>query len=468
MVKNMRSQKGILDWSLKKEALRSFFGQFGDRELAIAIFGLPQVASSYNNDVESLRGSFKSWNEHEPSGTAGRRFLDELVKRLIERQPDLVSQPDSELRNVIVRGTFQHFLELLPKKTRDIIEAQFAASEPTTPLTAKTNDMFHPQWISRNPSQESIRNALTRGRIDQKFHYLTPDAEEVWRDVVGSGAYLQYDACKIALAILCGDEGGVWQQFYRNEGADGAIMLGCGAGTKDLLIIRSMVSLSQSEKLHYALVDFSPWMLDAAYYQVDRNLAIDGLSGRVELTSRRQDFVNNFAGAGKVLARSGRNVAWMLPGGTIGNLNEWRLFESLGTESRAGDLFVVGAETVGSGDTPETVSLAKKYDTPEVRRFVEMPFRSVLRTMQIEECPPISVNVVRGHESGHSKIKGSMTVEVSSIVRGQKICLLTSTRYNEEEFVSFAAQKGFAHETTISSPLNERYKQFVFRRTPAL
>lgn len=458
--------KGIRDWALKKTALYTFFGQWGDRELAIAILGLPQIAASYTNAVESLRGSFKSWHEHQPSGATGRLFLTELVKRLTEQQPALAERQDSEIRSIIVQGTIRQFCELLPEKVQEIIDVQSVVPACAASQMGQANDMFHPQWILRNPPQESISAALTRGRIDQKFHYLSPDAEEIWRDVVNSGAYLQYDACKTALSILCGME--IWKCFFRDGGADGAVMLGCGAGTKDLLIIRSMLNLSQIKPLHYSLVDFSSYMLEAAYHQIDRNLAIERLGDRINLTMHKLDFVNSFAGAGRALTRQRRSVAWMLPGGTIGNLDEQRLFESLSAESQVGDLFVVGAETLDPRHLRDGDHLVEKYNTPEVRRFVEMPFRSVLRTLRIEETPPISVQVVLGQESGHSKVKESMTVEVSSMVRGQKIVLLTSTRYNEEEFVSFAAQKGFARETTISSPLNDRYKQFVFRRAPAL
>ena len=446
--------EGITHWAEKKRALCDLFGRWSDTELAIEILGKPQGATSENDTVESLSGSFKSWFKSKPNGSTGVLFLNELTKRLIEKNPSLQTNGDAYVRNIIRNGQYKDFLHLLPENIQNIL------SSPAE----MENKLFYPHWVKHGNHLDSIQAALTNGKIDQKFHYLNPDAAEIWRDVVNSGVYKQYEECRYTIIELC-DSASTWWEFVNTGDTDGAIMLGCGSGTKDMQIIQSMLSLSTLNKVNYALVDYSPYMARSAFHHVRNTLQLKEVLPRVNLTIHEVDFVNNFAVVGKQLTRQGKNVAWFLPGGTIGNLDEEKLFKSIYSESQANDLFIIGADSVDLQNSQSDEEIRTQYDTPEVRRFVEMPLRSALRESGINELPAIKVNVVRGNKNKHSKVNGATTVVVSSIVNGKELILLTSTRYDESELVKFAVKHGFTKETIITSTIfTKRYKQFIFRR----
>lgn len=454
---------GIVDWQAKYEVLQGIFG-YTPKEIVRDILGSQIALRETNQLIDSMYG----WGEHKPvRGTWQTEFVRRLVNRLIALRPGLAGQ-EQHVKMVFFDGVIEDFIALLPENIRQIYGSKY---KQATSAQLKIEDRaiqyqdFHRTLSRRFPPLASIRTALNTGRIDQKWHYLTPVAEENWKAVLISGVYEQYEECKDALKKLCRDET-VWLDFFRTGQADGVVMLGCGAGSKDAILIRSMVALSPLPKLFYWLVDFSPFMLEAARLQVDLLLTMDQFVGRVKVDTRKFDFVDDFHGVGASILHPEHNVAWMLPGGTLGNLDEKSFFESLARESKVGDLLVIGVETVGTGDKVELADLKKKYDSPQVRRFVEMPFRSLRFAEHIKgKYPEIVVDVVGGYENGHSKIEGTKTVEVSSEIRGKKIVLLTSTRYDETALVEFARGMGFDRKTIVVSTDNPRYKQFVFRKT---
>lgn len=454
--------RGIRDWEIKRDALRALFGVWADRELAKAILGLTDTESSYSDDVENLAGSFKSWYDHNPTGVTGTRFVRCLETRLSEK--GCIAK---NIRAVIVNGTYLEFYALLPDDVRAGLPTPTNSGLQNTEDRVRDEDPYHNIWISRNAVSDTAKAGFRRGRIDQKLYYLSPDSVDIWKGVVDAGQYRQYDECKSALHAVT--EEAVWCTFFSSELADGAIMLGGGAPPKDLSIIRSMLELvPQHIRVNYALVDFSYYMLTSSFHLIDATLINEKRRVRVNLIPIVWDFVD-LSGAGARLRRPGKNVVWLLPGGTIGNLNERHLFGSVARESMPGDLLVIGAETIAFGDEEaSTALLINKYCIPEVQKFVETPLRSVWHELKLDGniqkvLDRVAVHVVDGVYNDHSSVPKAATVEISLGVNKRKIVLLTSTRYDEGAFVAFAATFGFKHEGTVPSPLNPRYKQFVFR-----
>jgi hypothetical protein len=456
--------RGIRDWDEKREALRRLFGAFSERELATAILAGTGQATANEEQIVDLTGSFKSWYTHNPTGSTGRSFLINVMRRLQEMG---CTYNESTIRSVVVKGTYSEFYDIIPEARRSALARPYNSE---TQEMVQDDDPFHPIWISRNPVDEiaTARTGFTCGRIDQKLYYLSPDAVEIWKSVIDAGQYRQYDECKSALQLFTA-QSNVWRDIFESGVADGAIMLGAGAPPKDLIVIRSMLELVPgSSRVNYALVDFSNYMLKSTFRFVDATLVNAGSRTRVNLTPIEWDFIN-LTGTGAKLRSLGKNVVWFIPGGTIGNLNERDFFASVAREAMSGDLLVIGAETISSDEGGASESqLIAKYNIPEVRRFVETPLRSVWHEMgfngTIQEALKLAkVRVVHDVDNPHSSVPEAATVEISLMVNNRKIVLLTSTRYDEGQLIAFAARNGFKHEHSVPSPLNERYKQLVFR-----
>lgn len=483
MGRRRKPSKGIPQWDEKLEMLRIFFGcsAYDDRELTFAILGRRGLDRlDFEEEHRKLTESLRKYGHNDPDGSTGKLMLGHLVDRIQERwQEARMPSPmaDEDMRTVILRYSAEDFVKQLfvpGTPGRDTALASLGIPEEGKVETVGPDDtdsfnvvmpvnphVYQRQW------KAAILEALKIRRLDQKLHYLTPSAEGHWRAVVSSGAYMQYEECKLALYKLFNDEQDHTLPDFFHNGADGAVMLGCGAGAKDELIIQGILDCGGPASIYYGLVDVSPYMLDSAAYRLKEVLRANGLEGRVHILPLRYDFVDSFHGAGKKLRRPNRNVAWFLPGGTLGNLDEDRFFRSIVREGRSGDLVVVGVETVGSGEVVlEKEVLRKKYDIPAVRQFVSEPLRDLMKYAQVEESPQIKVDTVpneREPTNPFSCVEKSVSVEVWVDLAGHHMTLLTSTRYDEKELIRYAEDRGIAWQASISSPLNERFRQLVFR-----
>lgn len=464
-----KPHRGIFDWDQKFDAIErlatSKGGGGNNQQIAAWILNVKEN----DKDAERLSGSFKSWHWREggslPTGDIGRKFVAAVVARFQE-----FGCTSETAAAVLLYRPYQEFWELFPEKVRKALKTP-SQLEAETHTLVRDHDAFHPLWIARGLALE--RTKPNRGRIDQKFYFLNPDSAHTWREVINSGQYRQYLECSDALDTFLADEDDqVWRKFISSGKADGAVMLGGGGPSKDLAVIGSMLDQAPTDaNLHYALVDISIYMLMSSVQLIDSSLILENRRGRVHLCPLIWDFMN-LAGAGPKLRRPEKNVAWFLPGGTIGNLNEQAFFHSISQESEPGDLFIVGAETLGSADLEaEKTGLIKKYKHPAIRGFLGTPLRAAwhelkLQTSLDEALDNLAIDVVDGLGSRHSTVPGSAAVEIAVNANNEKIVLLTSTRYTESSFCETIEAHHFKHELTVPSRKNKNYKQFVFRKIP--
>ena len=138
-------------------------------------------------------------------------------------------------------------------------------------------------------------------------------------------------------------------------------------------------------------------------------------------------------------------------------------------------MLVVAAEVL-SENNRENFSFKGKYEVPELKDFVEASLRSVWFILDHQKLRhkenfrmalnEIKIAPIEGVQNRHSEIEDSVTVEISLPTdmedMKQKIVLATSTRFKEENLIAFAKQMGFNHKSSIKSPLNNDFKQFVF------
>jgi hypothetical protein len=465
----VKSKKGIFDFDKKFEAIEALAssrkGGGTDQQIAAWILQVPTT----HCDATRLAGSFKSWRwsetGHAPTGEIGQKFVGAVIERLKE-----FGCTSPVVGGVFLNAPYEEFWNLFPDRIKAALKSPIQLHRQINGHVSH-DDAFHRLWVSRSLALE--RTKAERGRIDQKFYFLNPDSAHTWREVINSGQYRQYLECSDALEeFLADNDVRLWRNFISSENADGAVMLGGGAPSKDLAVIGGMLDYApEGIRVHYALVDISIYMLMSSIQLIESSLILENRRRSVELSPLICDFMN-LKGAAPRLRRRGKNIAWFLPGGTIGNLNELAFFQSIHQEAQAGDLLVIGAETLGTVDLEaEKEALIKKYRHPAVRGFLGTPLRAAWHELKIhmsldEALDHLAIDMVDGLSSKHSTVPGSATVEISISARGEKTVLITSTRYAEKDFCEFGRGFYFKHEMTVSSRRNKNYKQFVFRYVP--
>lgn len=454
MKKTTKGMKGITDWDKKRKALRLLFGSTRDEELAAAI-----LANGTEEQANALRESFKNWHSNnDPTGNTGRLFIESLAKRLVEK-----GSKSKNIQAIIWKGTYKNFYEIIPENFRAGIQKPEEADNETINSSLGNSNTHYPVWVNCLHPYETVESCLINGRIDQKFHYLSPDSADLWRKIINSDEYHQYKECKSAFEVICKDNN-VWRMFFQKN--NGVIMLGGGSPSKDLLIMNSVLELlPSSHKVIYAIIDYSHYMLDSSFMIINHRLVSDEhYRSRIKLSFIRDDFLK-LSGIKKILKCENKNVAWIFPGGTIGNVDERKFFDSIANEATSGDLLIIGAEMIGDQDVTD------KYDTWAVKQLISTPLRALWHKLSDkgslqEMLTRIETNIVSGENNDHSMINGSKTIEM--LLPSENIVLATSTRYDEKHFIEFAARKFFYLEASEASMHNPNYKQLIFRFNPPI
>lgn len=459
------NERGIVDWDSKKYLLHQIFSEQSDGGLAKAILN----ASGWDPSIQQLKGSFKSWypGKSNPKGPVGQTFLTELSKRINEfrKEQNIEELNLGTIQNIIWKKSYNDFKNLIPEKLFSCPNVTSNIDSTYDSNSIRITQTHYQLWINRNTRFRSWDNSLVNGKIDQKFHYLSPDSAGLWEKVIRSNEYHQFDDCKSALEDLC-KYNEIWHKFCK-EPSKGVVMLGGGSPSKDILIMNSIAELSQREdNLAYGLVDFSYYMLESSLQMIDFRFSSDKkLSSRIKLSLFKDDFllIENLK---TILQCENENIAWFLPGGTIGNVDERSFFDSIAREATPGDLLIIGAEVLGDN----SMDIIGKYETWAVKQLVSTPLRAMWHNFKFqgtleEALQEIKVRFVNGLESGHSAIKETQTIEISMPI--ENIVLATSSRYHEKNFIDFAGSKSFDLETCVPCLRNPDFKQFVFRYMPA-
>jgi hypothetical protein len=455
---------GIVDWDDKFDnIIEVLAGGGSDVQIATWVLKADSKFAADTKAAEELSGSFKSWSKHDPRGNQGKRFVDCLMLRLAELGCDPLV-----MRGAFLNSSYRDFWELFPAEKRIAFKLpRDNGTHSHSSTRVSDNDAFHPFWIHRKMPIERVK--LDHGRIDQKFYYLSPDSAHSWRGMINAGQYRQYLDCTESLEMFLEDRE-YWLNNITSGRTTNVVMLGAGAPSKDNAIINSILEAHPSSNIHYTIVDISIYMLMESFQLIDSALIVQGRRDRINLTPLIWDFTN-LQGAGEKLRQDGNSVAWFLPGGTIGNLNEKSAFRSVAQQAKDGDIFVLGAEIRNSEEKNEKEELIKKYKHPAVRDFLATPLRAAWHELKLgvslnEAIDNLTIDVVDGLAQGYSAVPGSAVVEIAIHAGGQKVVLITSTRYSEEQLCEAARAFHFIYKTTFTSRRNKNYKQFVFQYVP--
>jgi len=285
-------------------------------------------------------------------------------------------------------------------------------------------------WLRTTGMVQTIATGFRARKIDQKQYYLDPDSATAWSTLVNTRDYPTYHQCENSLQALLATE--QWHGVLdRSQPATALILAGGGAPTKDLLLLRSLLSKAYTEYLHYYLFDISFWMTkDSLEWIHKHSHNIDGFE-RVDLSGVYGDVLDMNEDFKTGLHRDGR-VVFVITGGTIGNLSEAAFFRSLDRGADEGDILFIGAETTnGKLSEAEAKALRDKYDNPALRRFIRPVVKAVLGAAHSHEdednaLSRIHVDLQPGIEVNASDVKESTSVIVTLDVDGREVTLATS------------------------------------------
>lgn len=451
---------GIVDWDLKKDALKRLLAAFTDGELVKAVAG-----NDVKGDAIVQNGLVGKWANHQP--TQYRWFFEQLLRKL---RSD-VGCSDQMTLAVILNASYGEFLDKIPYEKRGGLPKQpINGNKASSEVSGLPGSLaYHPIYLAVGSDVETIEDGVRRGRVDQRHYYLSPESARRWMAVISSRAYPTYEECFVGLKTFV--KGDAFQRFLASAEWEGVVMLGGGgAPSKDSLIITRLLSYAPSaEPIRYSLVDISFYMLEQSLNWLDANLRTLGKREKVEFQAIRCDFMD-LRGVRSLLRREGKRIAWFLTGQTLGNIDEKKFFASVREETKSGDLLTVGTEFVDDIDDKEELKrLEKKLDNDEVRDFLRLPVQLVCSVLDDgtrldEALRRIKVRIVDGFARGHSTVPGTQTVEVYVTLPGREITLVTSTRYDEAKLIEFAGGFGFRHAETTASPDNQNYRHISFVR----
>ncbi len=385
----------------------------------------------------------------------------------------------------ILHSSLEEFIDLLPEPHRTKYRQSFPrvdndALTPSNGVAVVSMSASASAERSSSPHRRIVEvlhdidlvtlpSGARAGHLDTRHYYSTPEAAEVWRELVAAESYHTYDQCKDALRALTETE--QWKQALCTSSVRSAVMLaGGGAPSKDLILVRSLVGRDHTSgaPLQYSLVDINYPMLEQSSRILERAKASPDLRDRVEFKYVVKDVLA--LGSGPAAFVRDKSVLFAITGGTIGNLREAAFFRSLNLTAHAGDLLIVSVDTIG-GQSSSTLrdALVKKYDHPEMRNFVAPGVRAVLDAFGLHESlrdgqARVVVRVVENACPALSDVPGSWSVTLHLTANDRDVTLLTSARYDLPSLVSFAAGFGWEHLCTVPAPSNRQFVQMLLRR----
>lgn len=467
-------EKGVRDWDAKRVVMRVLLNAYTDVDMVDTIYQDDSVKA------DRVKDKFRKWGASTPQSGESKEFWNLLVQNL-----GCVSGTTGYQ---LVRVPIGEFLELLPEDDRPIAlnalvaEGFSSGGAPQKLLPpgvhVRTLDGTFPAGMTEPPSSfrpimipttgrfDTMFDGVRAGRVNEKHYYLTPEAALTWNALVRAESYPTYDQCKSGLRSLV--EGPAWAELVSERTVTSAVML-CGGGSpsKDLVIINALLGQDAlaDEVVDYVILDVSPWMLFSSSWYLEETLP--GVRGgdRVRIIPvcgdvQGMERLNVFSrGTGRTL--------FAITGGTIGNLSEKRFFDRLDRIACEGDLLIISADCL-DGAAGHAAKLIAKYDHREMQRFIAPAIHALIREYDLEESfnqafKRVNVKVAEGDEA-LSDVPGSAAVTLTAGVGGREIVIVSSTRYVPENLVAFGDAEGWEHVTTVASPLNPFFKQFLFRK----
>jgi hypothetical protein len=464
------------DWDQKLRLFRALLGIVGTNNKMLVSKVLS--GTKFSHRVGPMSDRLRKWTTGLPGDDDSQFFIEALAAKLPTK--------DTVDSNLLITLTIQQYVDRLPDD--DQISAKVAAAGFVRSDSAKERDsrrddpdpdpepyqsfrdegdQFTILATDRGPV-ETIKTELRKGTIDQRHYYVGPDSARAWSALVRGDTYPTYGECKTGLGDLV--KSSQWREELKNSQPSTVVMLaGGGAPTKDILFVESLLREPHvTGRVDLFLVDISYFMMEDSRRIVREHAANEGYQDRVKVVPIRDDILKLPAQKAALFHRQG-SVIFTITGGTIGNLSEAAFFRSLNRVARPGDLLVVSADTIDDLSIEEERALIDKYNNADLHGFLRLVVSQVLSAANVKEFVDealgrIKVKLADSANANPSDVPRSRTIVVTLEIAGSHLRLVTSTRYESAEMQAFAEKCGWSYVCGIPSPLNKRFKQFLFRR----
>jgi Histidine-specific methyltransferase, SAM-dependent len=431
----------VVDFSKKEGAIKTLLNARTVPQILCAVIARNSPA------FDNIKACWRTWKDHAPTHANQRAFIDALLIK--------IGIPGKGCE-WFVKCNYSEFAESLPPASQVLIGH----------TTKRKSGSLHRILSSPLVSTTAMLDLLKQQFIEQKVCYITPRSARAWYDFLNAPRYGQNIQCRKSLqSLLTGEQ---WKTTINQNNFLGSVMLGGGSVEKDRDIVVGMLSQTSRQDLSYAIVDYSDLMIQETLNGLD--IYSEQLTDRVDLYGVKCDFYELPGHARDFRSRDGV-IAWFIPGGTLGNLDEDRFLSSLRDSSKVGDIFSVGVDLVPqSVDSFFEERLKDKYRAGYVKNF----FRDALLTSwegnighsaALEALAVSEPELVRGAVSCYSCVPNSVTLHLTAKTSGMNSVLLTSTRYSESELVTFIEKYGFSHVESFAAEPENEFKQLLFRRT---
>lgn len=486
----------IPEWKLKKEIVRIAFGQMRQNDVPDQVmdansFDEEKYGFAWDNLLEMYGHRFDKERINVGPNSKYRTFFNELSEQLgcnevvpgttiiegnaLDFIKTLPKVTEKKLLNALAQGgvqlEFRHHLKDLLAVNNKLLPFNLTNEKPQKlNLFSPVDQLWYPIYYTPNENLPTIQEGLKCGHIDQSLYYQNTDAVNRWFSITNDEFYTGFDQCKTGLLKLIRLK--EWHAFVNQSDCDGIVMLcGGGAHSKDAVLIKCLLDTIKdrssqqplNSKLRYTLIDRSSAMLELSRTRIEELLDKRDGHDYIEIKALRRDVMGM---NGSEPVRNKGKLAWFITGGTLGNLDERRFFESLSAVSQQDDLLILGVGCVDDNGKFDLQALAQEYERDVVKDLVSVPLSAVWTSLSIDESPEEALASIKVEAltDTHSAISNSVTVvaKLPSKTLGE-IILFKSSRYNEKSLIDFASQFKWQHIASIDG-LDNSFKQIVFRR----
>lgn len=466
------------DWEAKKALLRGIYNVTSDKSLvALIALGLHISNNAKRDFIESCYGTLRKWEDGSgPNGdnsllfweaislnckskpTIAQLWICSIVEfaELFSSEPTITSAVN-EL--ILANGLLPDDRKWFDSRTKAELQGRYGSADELPKNIVDVNDyLVH---VNTKAHFESPMAGLEHGRVQINQFFRLPETAKAWADLIDSKNYRMYYDCLVSLSMLVDSE--CWKTAVANGRYSASLTLGGGGSPeKDQVLSAGLLKyLSNDEQLIYTVNDISMDMIHESAKRLPR--INDKLGQRVIFRYLLADFL--LLGEQFKRPAEWRSTVWAILGGTIGNVSETKLFKSIGEHSEAGDLLVVGLDTIGN-DTLTSFEgrMATQYCSKEVDALLLSPLHASERGRR-SDSPLVKMSVEAGRTNSYSNVPNSWTVVCFTPPKNgrDRIILATSTRYVLSDFVDYANRLGWEHLGTTVPP-ESTFRQLLFRK----
>jgi len=459
---------GIHDWAAKRAFLRAAYDETSDKALIVRIADTWVKPEEKLDFVERCYDTFRKWDRGLPKGERSKQLWTWIIQNagLNVKAPVLWACSIEEFiehfppAEVNVAAAVAQLIAdpraSLDEDTLARLKQRFVRAHSGDPDVADTLFPRYHVGYSERMHLEGPHTGIAKGHITGSQFYVVPEAATAWSALVDSEGYRMYLECLLSLKSLVGSR--AWLRAIEDGRHQVAVMLGGGGSPeKDWVIATSL--LRGAKAVHLVITDISQPMLHHSVAPLRRRLAGANLEQRVTLSWDCYDFL--LLDQQFVRGQSWQSVVWTLLGGTIGNVRETQFFRSINGRARAGDLLIVGIDTIESTEAEELEArVAAHYRNKELDDLLLTPLRS------LGEAPQSVTVTLEGDRRAneHSDVPNSRTAVFSITRDGSRLVLAVSTRYVLQEFLLHAERFGWEHVATEKSGPESTFRQLLFRK----